>query len=180
MEDMYAAASTIPNYTKVTELTLDFIKSIQNKSTDNMSNMFNYMESLKEIPKLELDTSECANFINLFRNCKSLEKVDLSWITTTAADIFAGGMFKNCESLESLDFTNFDTKNFSDMSFMFENCNKLREIIGVIDMSNCKSAYLMFHNADKLKGVHLKNVPKNLKMFGGKPKMTYIIDNYLD
>ena len=40
-------------------------------------------------------------------------------------------MFAVCKELEYLDLTNFDTSNVTDMSFMFNECKKLKEIKGI-------------------------------------------------
>ena len=40
-------------------------------------------------------------------------------------------MFGECYELEYLDLSNFDTSNVTNMSFMFSNCNKLKEIKGI-------------------------------------------------
>ena len=41
------------------------------------------------------------------------------------------GFFEECSNIISLDFSNFDTSNVTDMSFMFNNCHKLKEIKGI-------------------------------------------------
>jgi len=40
-------------------------------------------------------------------------------------------IFLSCQELEYLDLTNFDTSNVNDMSWMFTNCEKLKEIKGI-------------------------------------------------
>ena len=41
------------------------------------------------------------------------------------------GMFQDCEEIESLDLSNFDTSNVTNMAFLFNNCNNLKEIKGL-------------------------------------------------
>ena len=41
------------------------------------------------------------------------------------------GLFNECSNIISLDFTNFNTSNVTDMSFMFSKCHKLKEIKGI-------------------------------------------------
>ena len=36
-------------------------------------------------------------------------------------------MFQECNELEYLDLFNFDTSNVTDMSYMFNKCNKLKK-----------------------------------------------------
>ena len=40
-------------------------------------------------------------------------------------------MFENCNEIEYLDLSNFNTENVTDMSGMFNDCNKLKEIKGI-------------------------------------------------
>ena len=40
-------------------------------------------------------------------------------------------MFQQCNELEYLDLSNFDTANVINMSFMFNECHKLKEIKGI-------------------------------------------------
>ena len=40
-------------------------------------------------------------------------------------------MFQQCNELEYLDLSNFDTSKVTDMSFMFSECYKLKEIKGI-------------------------------------------------
>ena len=40
-------------------------------------------------------------------------------------------MFQDCEEIESLDLSNFDTSNVTNMAFLFNNCNNLKEIKGL-------------------------------------------------
>ena len=41
------------------------------------------------------------------------------------------GFFEKCVNIISLDFENFNTENVTDMGFMFNKCNKLKEIKGI-------------------------------------------------
>ena len=92
------------------------------------------------------------------------------------------GMFANCKALISLDLSSFDTNKVANMCGMFKGCNLLIEITGVLDLSSCTNVYRMFENCDKLRNVHLKNVPRTLdfEYSGGIEGTTYIIDNYID
>ena len=36
------------------------------------------------------------------------------------------GMFKGCSSITNLNLSNFDTKNVTDMSYMFDGCKSLK------------------------------------------------------
>ncbi len=57
-----------------------------------------------------------------FYNCTSLETILGLEYLNTANITDMSSMFEACSALKSLDFTNFDTKNVSNMYFMFNNC----------------------------------------------------------
>ena len=40
-------------------------------------------------------------------------------------------MFQLCEQIEYLDLSNFNTSNVTDMYSMFNECHKLKQIIGI-------------------------------------------------
>ena len=47
-------------------------------------------------------------------------------------------MFQFCYELQDLDLSNFDTSNVTNMSFMFNKCNKLKEIKGIDKFNTSK------------------------------------------
>lgn len=47
-------------------------------------------------------------------------------------------MFSGCASLTTLDLSSFDTSNVEDISSMFEGCNSLTEIKGIIDLKSIR------------------------------------------
>ena len=99
------------------------------------------------------------------------------------------GLFEKCPNIISLDFSNFNTENITDMSFMFNQCCKLKEIKGInkfitnkvtsmkamfqdcneieyLDLSNFNTEKVtdmegMFWDCNKLKYLNLLNFSKN-------------------
>ena len=118
---------------------------------------------------------------SMFEGCSSLTSLDLSNFDTSNVTSMTY-MFGNCKALISLDLSSFDTNKVANMCGMFKGCNLLIEITGVLDLSSCTNVYRMFENCDKLRNVHLKNVPRTLdfEYSGGIEGTTYIIDNYID
>ena len=49
-------------------------------------------------------------------------------MTTRNTVVTFEGMFQECDELEYLDLSNFDTSNVTNMSYMFNECNKLKQI----------------------------------------------------
>ena len=98
-------------------------------------------------------------------------------------------MFPGCKELEYLDLSNFNTANVANMSFIFNKCNKLKEIKGInhfitnkvtnmrsmfqeckeleyLDLSNFNTSNVtdmgwMFNNCNKLKYLNLLNFSIN-------------------
>jgi surface protein len=61
-------------------------------------------------------------------------------------------MFQECNELEYLDLSNFNTKNITDFSFMFNKCYKLKQIKGINNFKTDKSETMnkMFAECNKL------------------------------
>ena len=47
-------------------------------------------------------------------------------------------MFQLCEQLEYLDLSNFNSSNVTDMNCMFNECQKLKQIIGINEFNTSK------------------------------------------
>ena len=63
---------------------------------------------------------------NLFSNCKKLQKLTYDknkFITKEVTDM--SGMFSQCELLTSIDLSNFNTDKCTDMRSMFNDCKEL-------------------------------------------------------
>ena len=80
------------------------------------------------------------------------------WDTRNVTDM--SSMFENCNSLKLIpDISKWDTRNVTDMSSMFENCNSLKSLpdISNWDTRNVANMSFMFEGCDK------KLVPKKFK-----------------
>ena len=68
-------------------------------------------------------------------------------------------MFQNCRNLEYLDLSNFNTSNVTNMSWMFNNCNKLKKIKGINNFITDKVQDMkyMFQNCSNLEYLDLSN-----------------------
>ena len=64
-------------------------------------------------------------------NSKKLKEINGLDKLITSNLIEMEGMFQDCEEIESLDLSNFDTSNVTNMAFLFNNCNNLKEIKGL-------------------------------------------------
>lgn len=96
-----------------------FDKSFADARPDTIQAWFSGLKGLKEIEGLEyLNTSETEYMGYLFRNCCSLDSIDVSRFETgKVKDMIR--MFQNCTSLKKLDLSHFDVSNVIGMESMF-------------------------------------------------------------
>lgn len=155
----FYAKRNIVNYSVIRSIPEENIKSLNSGliATD-MQHMFEGCTELQTIPKLYIDTSQCASMYNMFYLCQSLMLLDISNFNTSSVTDMSG-MFYNCSSLAELDISNFDTSGINNMLYMFYNCSNLTTIHGVIDMKSCLRYGGMFLHCDKLKNIKIKNPP---------------------
>ena len=69
------------------------------------------------------------------------------------------GMFAYCKSLISLDLSSFDTRNVTNMKYMFENCSALESIVfgNNFDTSKVTTMYWMFRRCTKITSIAFGN-----------------------
>ena len=71
------------------------------------------------------DTSKVKNMSNMFEQCISLKRIDLSKFDTSSL-IYMSNMFYNCESLTQIDLSNFNTSKIYNIDRLCFGCNSLR------------------------------------------------------
>lgn len=71
-------------------------------------------------------------------------------------------MFYNCSNLTALDVSNFNTKNVRNASYMFSSCSGLTSLdISNFDTQNATNMYGMFNNCSGLSSLNLSNFNTN-------------------
>ena len=159
------------------------LKYSDTSSVTNMTNMFEFCNSLTTIPRL--DTSSVTNMNNMLHECSSLTSIplldtssvtDMSamfWLCTSLTTIpqldtssvtDMNSMFDSCTSLTTI--PQLDTSSVTNMSYMFFNCTSLTtisqlDISSVTDMSN------MLYGCSKLKDCYLRNIKENIQLSNG-------------
>ena len=85
--------------------------------------------NLKEIKGMTeyLNTSEVTNMSEMFRDCESLESIDLSSFNTEKVTDM-NYMFFDCDAVTTLDLRSFNTEKVEDMGGMFLGCDNLTTI----------------------------------------------------
>lgn len=100
---------------------------------------------------------ECTNVSEFLYGCDSLKKIDLSDFSYTGIVEFSN-MFKNCRSLEYLDLSGFhNTKPNTNISDMFNGCTELKEVTGFV-VDSARDASNLFKNCTSLKSVDLSRI----------------------
>ena len=127
-------------------------------SVKNFDYMFEYCENLTNIIGIEnLNTSSAISLEGMFKNCKSINELDLSkWDTSSCTNLIS--MFEDCLELKTIgDISKWDTKKIKAMSWMFYACDKLKNVDGMDkwNVSNVKDMESIFDDCTSL-----VNIPK--------------------
>lgn len=102
-----------------------------------------------------MDTSKVTNMSQMFSDCRSLKKLDLSSFDTNKVEDMSK-MFSGCSDLKLLNITNFDTSKVTNMNGMFSGCETLEELdLSSFDTTNVKSMNNMFESTESLKSLKL-------------------------
>ena len=143
----------------------------------SLDGLFSEMTFLKTIEGLSnLDTSKVTDMGSMFRECSSLETLDVSGFDTSRVTDMSG-MFSGCESIINLDLSNFDTSNVTSMRAMFQSmkqCEKLN--VKNFNTSKVGDMGFMFGNDEKLvrvdvSGFNTSKVTTMQYMFGNTPSL---------
>ena len=161
------------------------LKSITFNNVDtsqitNMSQMFHFCSSLKEVNGLKnFDTSNVTNMSYMFYNCSSLIELDASnFDTSSVTDMQA--MFCGCTKLTSIDVSKFNTSSVKDMNNMFNGCQSITSInVDNFNTSNVTDMHAMFFECIKLTNIDISKFNTSLvtnmsSMFGGCQSLTEI------
>lgn len=93
--------------------------------------------SKNSLTKIEFKNTNTSNYIKIgtlstgidvYRNPSVITQIEFVWGKTINAPQDCSNLFNGLESLESIIFTNFTTRNVTDMSRMFYGCSQLNNI----------------------------------------------------
>nr|DAD89494.1 MAG TPA: tail sheath protein [Myoviridae sp. ctO4916] len=113
----------------------------------------------------------------LFSGCSALTTATLGAMAKT---VFAQGIFHECRSLRSvtIDFTGGEITN---ISYLFNQCNRLEIVTGVIDLSRVTDTGSAFNGCVILREVLLKGLKVDLVLFDcvnlSVESVKYLVDN---
>ncbi len=96
----------------------------------NMSHLFNKCFELEKITfPQSFNTENVENMNFMFHFCQALKEINFSSSFKTNKVVTMRGIFGKCFNLRKLNLSNFETGEVTDMSFMFDNCRKLQEVL---------------------------------------------------
>ena len=145
-------------------------ENLNTSVVEDMSDMFNGCESLKELDLSSLNTTYVTTMNNMFHGCLALEKIDLSSFNTRDVTDM-GSMFFYCEHLTSLNLNHFDMSSVTSVSNMFAYCTSLTTIYCNNDWSSDTQITIssgLFDGCNALqggKGTKLSDVSKKDKTY---------------
>ena len=161
---------TIANYPRPFIRKVVFDESFRFHTPQSCSRWFLDCVNLTEIVDIEkyLDTDSVKYMTQMFRNCVSLQSVNLSRFNTSMVEKM-DRMFDGCHSLRTLDLSQFDTQNVTDMEKMFAGCNNLQGIdVTNFDTHNVANLKEMFSDCNSLNTLDLThfNTDNATNMYG--------------
>lgn len=138
------------------------------KANSNSGKLFTFLVNTTTIDITNLDTSDVAFYNDFFSSDSKLKEIKgIEKIDTSNAKSF-NSMFYNDSSLKNIDISNFDTKNVTDMSYMFSSCKALITGLSKFDTSNVSTMKSMFtlSNYASIKDIEGWNTAKVTDMSG--------------
>ena len=135
---------------------IDFGEGFNTANVTNMTYMFAYCNSLRNIDLSNFNTENVTNMSYMFADCNNLTSLDLSGFNTTNVTDMSW-MFGHCSRLTSINLSYFNTANVTDMYCMFASCSSLTSL----DLSNFNTEnvtdMLMFSGCSSLTSLDLSN-----------------------
>ena len=123
------------------------------ENVNNMSNMFYQCSSLTELDLHSFNTNKVSNMSYMFNGCSKLTRLDLSNFDTSNVTNMSY-MFGNCYKISELNVSNFNTSKVTNMDNMFIAMDELIEVdLRSFDTSKVTGFANLFNNCDKLKTV---------------------------
>ena len=154
-----------------------FPSSFHTKKVENMEFMFHCCVNLKELnfPN-NFIVDNVLKMRGMFAKCYCLEKLDLRIFNTSKVKDMSY-MFDQCFNLKEIliNPTTFITKNVTSMGHMFNKCNNLKDInLSHFEIQNANLLCYMFRECDNLTNLNLSNFKNNSD---GEIDMTHMFDN---
>ena len=137
------------------------LNNFNTEKVTNMSYCFNKCKLLKKIVfPPSFNTKNVQNMEFMFHECDIIKEFNFpnNFIVDNVLKMRA--MFGKCKNLEKLDLRNFNTSNVKDMSYMFDECFKLKGILinqNTFITKNVTNMGHMFNKCYNLEDINLSN-----------------------
>jgi surface protein len=130
-----------------------------NDTIIDMEEFFGKSSYLISLDLTDFDSSNVTNMRILFNKCKRLKEIKGIEKLNTKNVIDMEGMFQYCTELDYLDISNFDTSKVESMAFMFNHCEKLKELKGLNKFitNNVTTTEGMFQSCFSIEYLDLSN-----------------------
>ena len=136
---------------------IDFGNCFDTSKVTDMSFMFSYCSSLRELDVSGFDTSKVTDMRYMFSECSSLTELDVSGFDTSMVTEM-GSMFCGCSSLTELDLSGFDTSMVTEMNWTFRNCSSLTKLdVSNFDTSEVTDMGFMFSYCSRLRDLDVSS-----------------------
>jgi len=135
---------------------IDF-NGFDTKYVEDMSFMFS-STNISDFSFLnKLNTNKVKNISRMFKDCISLETININFDLKNVEDI--SGLFENCNNLKKVDLSNFNNEKINNGSNLFANCESLVEINGIekLNTKNIKNMSKMFYYCSNIKKLNLSS-----------------------
>ena len=140
----------------------------------SLGSWFTGCKKLKTITGLKyLNTEEVVSLWAMFRNCESLESIDLSSFDTRRVTSMSC-MFEGCKNLKTVNLKGFNTVEVTDMYWMFKDCSQLSKLdLSTFSGDHVVKCFGMFSGCSSLKKLDISDfdadefVKEYGKMFEG-------------
>ena len=106
------------------------LKPLNFENIINMSHMFDGCQCLKYFDPPHIFWVKAITGLSyLFKDCKNLEEIDLSFIDRDKIDTTdISHMFEGCENLKKINFEYLNTKKVTNMSYVFKDCKNISNL----------------------------------------------------
>ena len=156
--------------------TLD-VSSLETYNVTNFAGMFEGNTKLKTLNLGDMDVSKGSLLYDMFKNCQSLEELDVSKFVITARNI--SGMFQNCHKLKTLDVSNWNTISVQYMQYLFSGCTEMETLdVSNWNTSNVVNMSSMFGYMEKIETLDVSNWDvSKVKKMGTMFYHSYLLKN---
>ena len=139
--------------------------NLTNFKTSSVVTVNKIFNSCDKILSLDLSSFDLSNVINagsMFEACNALREIKFSQLYKMSKVNTTESMFRNCKNLISLDLSFIDSPNIKLINYMFGNCNNLKYLnMPNFKISSVISAYYFFDNNYLLKYLNAYSLTNN-------------------